>query len=180
MGGERVVILSDTHGRLPEEVVRACRGAARIVHAGDVGAEEILPALEAVAPLTAVSGNVDPPDRAPGRARFEVSGWRVLVQHIVWDRGGPSSEVRDLLARRGADLVVFGHSHEPLCERREETIFFNPGSCGPKRFSFPRSYAEAILRPGEAHLRILSLDAPPGAPPLLEARFARPGGVEEG
>jgi hypothetical protein len=167
---ERAVILADTHGRLPEAVLRACRKADRIVHAGDVGSETILPELEALAPLTAVSGNVDPSDLAPERARAEVGGWRLLVQHIVWERGGPSREVRDLLARQRADLVIFGHTHEPLCVEREGVVFLNPGSCGARRFNWPRSYAEAVVDRRGLGVRILDLDRPGAA--VAEARFA--------
>jgi len=170
----RAVILSDTHGRLPEEVLRACRRADRIIHAGDVGSDAIIPELEALAPLTVVAGNVDPPGLAPERARAEVGGWRLLVQHIVWERGGPSREARDLLARQAADLVVFGHTHEPLCVEREGVVFLNPGSCGARRFSFPRSYAEAVADRRGLGIRILDLDRPGAA--VAEARFApRPG-----
>ena len=174
MARSRVVVLSDTHGRLPGEVLRACRKADRIIHAGDVGSGTIIPELEALAPLAVVAGNVDPSSLAPARARVEVSGWRILVQHVVWERGGPSGEVRDLLAREGADLVVFGHTHEPLCVGREGAVFLNPGSCGARRFSWPRSYAEAVLDPKGMTIRILNLD-PPGVP-IAEARFPPPGG----
>ncbi|MEE9274017.1 MAG: metallophosphoesterase family protein [bacterium] len=174
MSGEvRLAVLSDTHGRLTEDVRRACAGAERILHAGDVGGGVILDLLEEAAPVTAVAGNVDPPDEAPLRATVEAGGWRVLVQHIVWSRGGPSGEVLDLLGRQGADLVVFGHTHQPLCQRTGGTVFLNPGSCGPRRFSLPRTYAEALLSPREGCFRIFDLDAPPGAPPLREVRFPR-------
>ena len=169
--GGRLAILSDTHGRLPERVLRSCGGAAHILHAGDVGDESFLQILGAVAPLTVVSGNVDPPGMVPFRARIEIAGWRILIQHVVWERGGPSPEVRDGLSREGADLVVFGHSHEPLCQMSGGTVFLNPGSCGPKRFSLPRTFGEARLRPEQGVFRLFDLDSPEGAPPFLEARF---------
>ncbi|MEK6712153.1 MAG: metallophosphoesterase family protein, partial [Nitrospinota bacterium] len=169
MARARVVILADTHGRLPPQVLRACRGADRIIHAGDVGSDSLLPGLEALAPVTAVAGNVDPPDRAPLRARAEVGGWRILVQHIVWEGGGPSAEVREILAREGADLVVFGHTHQPLCVEREGTVFLNPGSCGAKRFSLPLSYAEAVLDSRGLKVRILNLEHPRGGIPMAES-----------
>ncbi len=120
------------------------------------GDESFLQMSGAVAPLTVVSGNVDPPGMAPFRARIEIAGWRVLIQHVVWERGGPSPEVRDGLSREGADLVVFGHSHEPLCQKSGGTVFPNPGSCGPKRFSLPRTFGEAHLRPDEGIFRLLT------------------------
>ncbi|MBI3026348.1 MAG: metallophosphoesterase family protein [Candidatus Tectomicrobia bacterium] len=173
MARPRVVILSDTHGRLPGEVLRACRGADRVIHAGDVGSGTIIPELEAAAPLAVVGGNVDPSSLAPVRARVEAGGWRILVQHIAWERGGPSGEIQELLARQRADLVVFGHTHEPMCVEREGVVFLNPGSCGAKRFSWPRSYAQAVLDSREIEIRILDLDHPGAA--IAEARFLAPG-----
>ncbi len=171
-GALRLVILSDTHGRLPPEVVRACEGAARVIHAGDMGSEDILAELAASAPTVAVAGNVDPTSRAPLRARIDAGGWGILVQHIVWDRGGPSAEVRDRVLREGANLVVFGHTHEPLCRRLGGAVFLNPGSCGPKRFSQPKSYAEVVLEGERASFTIFDLE---GGPPIFEGRFNKSG-----
>lgn len=70
-------VISDTHGLLRPEAVRALSGSARILHAGDVGASEILEKLARIAPVSAVRGNVD---TAP---------WaRVLPQTEVVDAGG--------------------------------------------------------------------------------------------
>ncbi|MBT3820783.1 MAG: metallophosphoesterase family protein [Nitrospinaceae bacterium] len=151
----RLMILSDTHGKLPREVVQACEGAAHIIHAGDLGGEDILHELMGVAQVTAVCGNVDWTNLAPLRAFVSVGGWRILVQHIVWERGGPSTEVRDVAAGEEADLVVFGHTHEPLCQQLGNTVYFNPGSCGPRRFTLPQSYGEALLGPEGGEFRII-------------------------
>ncbi|MFC1492176.1 metallophosphoesterase family protein [Nitrospinota bacterium] len=173
MGGDsvRLVILSDTHGRLPREVLRACEGADHIVHAGDVGSEDILHELGAVAPVTAVCGNVDRSEMIPLRAWVDVGKWRVLVQHIVWERGGPSAEIRDLISRESIDLLIFGHSHEPLCRQMDDLVFLNPGSCGPKRFSLPMTYAEALLEPDEGGFRIFDLEDSPRDSLIFEERF---------
>jgi putative phosphoesterase len=174
------MILSDTHGKLPLEVLRACEGADHIVHAGDVGNEAFLHELATIAPVTAVCGNVDPPDLAPLRARLELGSWRILIQHIVWDRGGPSSEVQRVLADEPADLVVFGHSHQPLCKLLGEGVFFNPGSCGPKRFSLPTSYGEARLSSKEGWFQHFDLEGNSGGSPVVldSFEFAHPRGAD--
>ena len=169
----RIVVLSDTHGKLPGEVLDACEGAARVIHAGDAGDPGILEEIALRAPLNAVCGNVDPPDLTPVRAFVEVGGWRIFVQHIVWERGKPSREVLSQLKAAPADIVIFGHTHEPLLEEQEGTLFLNPGSCGARRFSLPRAYAEMTLANAEGWIRIFDLDAPAGAPPLMERRVAR-------
>ena len=154
--GGRLAILSDTHGRLPERVLRSCGGAAHILHAGDVGDESFLQILGAVAPLTVVSGNVDPPGMVPFRARIEIAGWRILIQHVVWERGGPSPEVRDGLSREGADLVVFGHSHEPLCQMSGGTVFLNPGSAVPSGFPSHAPSERPVCGPSKAFSAFLT------------------------
>jgi len=170
-GSRRVMILSDTHGSLPDAVLRACEGADHIIHAGDAGADEILMALGAIAPVTAVCGNVDRRDIAPMRARVQVGRWRILVQHIVWAGDSPSGEVRDLLSGENADLLVFGHTHQPLCRQEGGVVFFNPGSCGPKRFSLPQSYAEAILGTEEGRFRIFGLEGAAPKAVIFEGKF---------
>lgn|GEM_PF-574351 len=170
----RLMILSDTHGKLPREVLQACEGAAHIIHAGDLGGEDILHELTGMAPVTAVCGNVDWTSMAPLRAFVNVGGWRILVQHIVWEKGGPSTEVRDIVAGEEADLVVFGHTHEPLCQKEGNMVFFNPGSCGPKRFTLPQSYGEALLVSEEGEFRIFDFIGE-SKRMIHESRFERGG-----
>lgn len=172
----RLLVLSDTHGSLPKEVLQACEGADHIIHAGDVGQEDFLQELGAIAHLTSVLGNVDPPDLSPLRGMLELGGWRILVQHIVWERGGPSSEVINLLGIEPANLVIFGHSHEPLCEQigrghGRDVVFFNPGSCGPKRFSLPKTFGEALLGPKGGRFRVFDLEGSPTGVPIIDRTF---------
>jgi putative phosphoesterase len=131
----RVGVISDTHGLVRTEVLDALRGADVIVHAGDVGGPHVLRELGELAPVLAVRGNVDvePWARAlPERRRLELGGAHVLLLH---DR----AMVGDPPGANGVAVVVFGHSHEPLAERREGVLWFNPGSAGPRRFSHPVS-----------------------------------------
>lgn len=128
----RVGVISDTHGLLRPEVFEAFKGVDHILHAGDVGGEEVLARLGALAPVTACAGNNDGfrCGEAGRSARVELSGTRFLVMHI---RAEAEEEVR----RAPADVVVFGHSHKPLDEKRDGVWWFNPGSAGPRRFSLP-------------------------------------------
>jgi putative phosphoesterase len=128
----RIGVISDTHGLLRPEVLEAFKGVDHILHAGDVGGEEVLDRLRAVAPVTACAGNVDDFRCGDARraARVDLSGTRFLVMHI-------RAEAEKELRRAPADVVVFGHSHQPLDERSDEVWWFNPGSAGPRRFSLP-------------------------------------------
>ena len=128
----RVGVISDTHGVLRPEVLDAFRDVDHILHAGDIGGEEVLAGLGKIAQVTACAGNNDAWRCGPaGRsARVCIGGLRFLLVHI---RDDAAAELR----REPADVVVFGHSHKPLDERRDGVWWFNPGSAGPRRFSLP-------------------------------------------
>lgn len=144
-------VISDTHGLLRPEALRALRGAAHILHAGDVGRQEILDALAGIAPVTAVRGNCDHEPwarRLPDCAEVELGGCRVRVvheRHRAWS------------AKADCDVVVFGHSHVASCEREEGVLFFNPGSAGPRRFRLPATVGELRFAGGRVRGRIVEL-----------------------
>jgi putative phosphoesterase len=126
-------VISDTHGLLRPEAVAALRGAARIIHAGDVGSPEILEQLREIAPVTAIRGNVDKQAwtrKLPETEVLELSGLSIYVIHDL-------SQL-DLKPRgAGFRAVVYGHSHVPKVETRDGVLYFNPGSAGPRRFKLP-------------------------------------------
>jgi uncharacterized protein len=131
----KVGLISDTHGLLRPEALAAMRGCSHIVHAGDIGGREILEALEALAPVTAVAGNNDRAPWAEGiplTATVEVAGARIFVIHDLQDLA------LDPL-REGFAAVVSGHSHKPLVREEGGVLFVNPGSAGPVRFKLPIS-----------------------------------------
>lgn len=130
-----VGVISDTHGLLRAQAVELLRGSDHIIHAGDIGAPEIVPELEKIAPVTAIRGNVDVQSWArkfPATEAAELGGLLIYLIHDVNDL--------DLNARAaGFAAVISGHSHKPKQEVRDGVLYFNPGSAGPKRFSLPIS-----------------------------------------
>ena len=148
-------VISDTHGLLRPEALAALRGVDRIIHAGDVGAPEVLAALAAVAPLTAVRGNNDKGPWAAALATTEVveaAGASIYVIHDV-------AEI-DLDARAaGFRVVVAGHSHRPAVEERDGVLWFNPGSAGPRRFRLPIALGRLTIEGGVARGEIVTLAA---------------------
>jgi uncharacterized protein len=143
-------ILSDTHGLLRPEVFPQLEGVDHILHAGDVGSPDILLALEAVAPVTAVYGNTDGfelRNRLPTEARITLGGVEIVVLH--GDRFGRTPSPALLgPAFPGAGLVVFGHTHRPLMEAVGGTWFVNPGSVGPRRFNLPVGLVRGEVKDG--------------------------------
>jgi len=128
----RIGVISDTHGLLRPEVQRAFAGVDHILHSGDIGGEEVLEGLRALAPVTACAGNVDGfrCGAAGASSRVTLAGTRFLLMHI---RDEAEEEVR----REPAEVVIFGHSHVPFDQRIAGVWWFNPGSAGPRRFTLP-------------------------------------------
>ena len=140
-----VGVISDTHGLLRPEAVDALRGSERIIHAGDVGNPEILHQLAAIAPVTAVRGNID-----------EGAWARKLPETEVVDVGGISIYVLHNLDQldlkpeaAGFAAVIYGHSHVPKQEMRNGALYFNPGSAGPRRFKLPISVGRLSVQRGK-------------------------------
>ena len=134
----RIGVIADTHGRLHERVAELFAGVDHILHAGDIGGDEIIGALKRIAPLTFVRGNNDD---ATGEEvkRVEVAGMRILLTHILPRPSKPGPHVLKSMKRKPADIVIFGHSHLPHDERVNGVWFFNPASAGPRRFDLPVS-----------------------------------------
>ncbi|HEY2362653.1 MAG TPA: metallophosphoesterase family protein [Candidatus Angelobacter sp.] len=130
-----VGVISDTHGLLRPEAVELLRGSEHIIHAGDIGSPEIIPALEKIAPVTAIRGNVDTQAWARLFAETEVVELGGLFLYIIHD-----ANALDLNPKAaGFAAVISGHSHKPKQEVKDGVLYFNPGSVGPRRFSLPIS-----------------------------------------
>ena len=126
-------VISDTHGLLRPEAVAALRGVEHILHAGDVGDIAILNALQEIAPITAIRGNVDVSGACAELHATDVvalGGKLFYLVHSVHDL-----DINPVAA--GVVMVVSGHSHKASVQVRDEVIYFNPGSAGPRRFSLP-------------------------------------------
>lgn len=153
----RLGLISDTHGRLPDQVLEIFAGVDHILHAGDVGGLGLLGRLERVAPVTVVQGNTDLYPW-PTEELLEWDGFRLWMRHIVdpwvWD----AALQRDI-ARRRPDLVLFGHTHEPADFLREGIRFINSGSPTKPRGGSPPSVAVLELGAAGLRLRHISLTA---------------------
>ena len=153
-----VGLISDTHGLLRPEAVRALAGSDLIIHAGDVGTPEILDALRAVAPVVAVLGNVDAGAWAaalPATAVAEVGGTLIYVLHDL-------GELDLDPAAAGFGVVVSGHSHKPASAERGGVLFVNPGSAGRRRFKLPVTAARLDLGRQPWRVDFIALDEPVG------------------
>ena len=166
-----VGVVSDTHGLVRPEALEALRGCDVILHAGDIGGSHVLQELAELAPVIAVRGNVDGgwARLLPERRRLDLGGVPVLILH---DRVlvGPEPFLIEAEAVSGAGvtgglggaaqhrIVVFGHSHQPLAEKRRGVLWFNPGSAGPHRFHLPVSVGRLVIEDGRVRHRLIALE----------------------
>jgi uncharacterized protein len=129
----RIGIISDTHGLLRPEVVPALAGVSHILHLGDVGKISIVRELEKIAPVTAIRGNVDrdgPCSELPETEVVLLEGRYLYMLHDL------NTLHLDPAAAKFA-AVLYGHSHIPNFHKKKGVLYFNPGSCGPRRFDLP-------------------------------------------
>jgi uncharacterized protein len=149
----RIGLISDTHGLVRPEALKALEGVELIVHAGDIGKPEVLDCLQAVAPLAAIKGNNDTAPwtrRIPEILDLHVKDRTLRVIHNVRD-----SESN--LRAAGIDVVISGHSHKPLVQTVDNVLFVNPGSAGPRRFKLPVTVGLLLLENADVHAEIIHL-----------------------
>jgi uncharacterized protein len=148
-------LISDTHGLLRPEALEALQGSERILHAGDIGTPDVIDALRAIAPTFSVRGNNDTEPWAqsiPERQIVEAGGHRILVLHQI------GHLFREPAAQSCA-AIVFGHTHKPLVETRDDVLYVNPGSAGPRRFRLPITVGRLWVADDKLRAEIVDLGA---------------------
>jgi uncharacterized protein len=146
-------VISDTHGLLRPEAVRALRGVELIIHAGDIGTPEVVDGLRALAPVTAVRGTCDQGAWAEAyspRQNLAIGAAQILVLH---DR----NDLQPLPAGQGLQVVISGHSHRASIQEKDRVLYLNPGAAGPRRFKLPVTLALLTVRGGEVSTEIVDL-----------------------
>ena len=152
--GHLVGVISDTHGLVRDEALAALRGVEMILHAGDIGAPDVIPRLEEIAPVKAVRGNNDRDPWARGIPEtdvVQVGGIQIYILHNL-------AEIDLDPAAAGFQVVVSGHSHVPKSERRAGVLYLNPGSAGPRRFTLPISLARLRVAGNSVEPELVTLD----------------------
>jgi putative phosphoesterase len=150
-----VGIISDTHGLVRLEAVRALKGSELLIHAGDIGNPQVIEQLHEIAPTFVVRGNNDRGAWAadlPVTQVVEVGELLFYVLHEI-------SQLDVDPAIAGFAAVVSGHSHQPSIQFRGGVLYLNPGSAGPRRFSLPVAVARVHvsgrqMRPEIVELRV--------------------------
>ena len=147
-------VISDTHGLLRPEALRALQGSDHIIHAGDIGDPQILDQLATIAPVTAVRGNVDHDawaQKIPATNVLEIGEMSIYVLHKLQEL-----DLKPEAAKFAA--VIYGHSHVPKQEWKNGVLYLNPGSAGPRRFKLPVSVGRLLLANGQVESEIVKLE----------------------
>lgn len=148
-------VISDTHGLLRPEALEALRGSEHIIHAGDIGAPEIVAELKKIAPVTAIRGNVDVQTWAREFPETEVVELAKKTIYVIHDVNAIDLNPK----AAGFDAVISGHSHKPKHEIKNGVLYLNPGSAGPRRFKLPISVGKLEITAGMLHATVLTLHA---------------------
>lgn len=148
----RIGIISDTHGILREEVKEVLRTCSYIIHAGDVDEPFIIRELNAIGKLYFVRGNNDGDwaESYPKVRTFTIGGVHFFLIHN--QRELPRSLPKE-------DIILFGHSHQYCCEKKEGKLWLNPGSCGKKRFHGELTMAVMTIQDGIYEVEKIRLDS---------------------
>ncbi len=147
-------IISDTHGLLREAAVNALRGVDLIIHAGDIDTLKVLSELECLAPVKAVRGNMDRggwADQLPPVELIEIGGISIYVLHdlLQLDLDPKAAHI---------NVVVNGHTHRPLVQKKDGVLYINPGSAGYRRNSAPLGVGVLTLKEGQQDVNIIELE----------------------
>jgi putative phosphoesterase len=146
-------LISDTHGLVIPEALKALQGVDLVIHAGDIGKPEVLDALKVISPLVAIKGNNDTGAWAkalPDTQMVQAADTKLFVIHNV-------NELDCDPAVAGYNVVISGHSHKPSILTREGVLFVNPGSAGPRRFKLPIAVAKLFIQNRKINTELIEL-----------------------
>ena len=130
-------IISDTHGLLREEVVSNLTSCNLIIHAGDIGKNDIIYSLQQIGKVEFVYGNIDKDNKASGKI-IDINGLKIYIIHNIKD-------IKYKMNKKDVDIVVYGHSHKSKIYLEDDILYINPGSVGPKRFKIEPTMAKLYI-----------------------------------
>lgn len=132
---QKIGLLSDTHGTLPEKAFDFFKPCQQIWHAGDIGSSRVLEQLEAFRPVKAVFGNIDGTDiriRTTETITETVEGVTISMIHIGGYPGRYQAKARAMIIKEKPDLFISGHSHilKVMFDKKNNLLHINPGAAG--------------------------------------------------
>lgn len=133
-------LISDTHGKITEDVLSHLKDCDEVWHGGDLGDIAVIDQVKQMGlPFRGVYGNIDDSEiraELPLNLEFEIDGLNVFITHIGGYPPKYNSRVKKIIHQTKPHLYICGHSHICKVMRDSEigTIHMNPGACGHKGF----------------------------------------------
>ena len=146
-------IISDTHGLLRPQALVALEGSDIIFHAGDIGSPEVLEALRKIAPVVAVRGNTDNNPWSKDIPYYQMTEFNGIFFYLLHDLYDLDLDPETA----GLQVIISGHTHQPLAETKNNILYINPGSAGPRRFHLPICLAKLTMNGRQLHSQFIAL-----------------------
>lgn len=159
-----ILLLSDTHGFLDEQMLKFVHWADEVWHAGDIGDIRVTDAIAKLKKLRAVYGNIDGPEarsQFPLDNKFELEGKKIWITHIGGYPSKYEARVKNELTINPVDIFVCGHSHilKIIYDKKFDVLHLNPGAAGKYGFHTVRTMIRFQLDVGEIkNMEIIELD----------------------
>ena len=146
----RILLLSDTHGHIDNDILKYARQADEIWHAGDIGNLEVTDSLKSIKPVRGVHGNIDDhviKKEFPEHNRFFCEGVDVWITHIGGYPTKYNSRVREKIKNNPPKLFICGHSHilKVMHDKKYDLLHMNPGACGKYGFHQVRTMLRFVI-----------------------------------
>ncbi len=161
---KKILLLSDTHSFIDEQILKYVRQADEVWHAGDIGTLKITDNIKKECFLRAVYGNIDDTtarSEFPLNAIFEIEKTKVLMTHIAGYPTKYNARVKKLILEHQPKIVVCGHSHilKIQYDKSLNVLHLNPGACGKHGFHNVRTMLRFELDNGDIkNMEIIELE----------------------
>ena len=151
---KKILLLSDTHSFIDNQILKFVKQADEVWHAGDIGDLKVTDTIKKLKPLRAVYGNIDNKDaRAefPLNNRFEIENTSVWITHIGGYPKKHNQRVREVLQLNPPKIFICGHSHilKVQFDKEFNLLHINPGAAGKHGFHKVRTMVRFELDNGE-------------------------------
>jgi putative phosphoesterase len=162
---KKIILISDTHGFIPETFWKYLDGADELWHAGDVGTIDIIDKLKEKIEVKGVYGNIDGEEIRKEFKEYKamiVQGVKILMLHIGGKPYVYSPRMRELMAHYKPEVVVCGHSHILRVEydKRSKVLFMNPGALGRQGFHHVKTFLRFNIHEGKvSDMEVIELEA---------------------
>ena len=150
----KILLLSDTHGYMGEDILSFVESVDEVWHAGDIGEGDVVEQMEQIKPVRSVYGNIDRAsirDKSPLNQIFEIEGLKIFMTHIGGYPGRYNARVRQLIQTEHPKIYICGHSHilKVVPDNKYQLLHLNPGACGHHGFHKVRTMLRFDISSGE-------------------------------